>query len=217
MEYAQLNTALTEAIQVTTSGNVQWDANNFCTAAALIKDGKAAQFRVVPLIVTEPPAFNPDTQDCIRDGCEKVGEEWRYKWTVTPKTAQQIAANLAAARAEFIRKIDGDADAIYAAVQGNRTTEYLDAEQQALAYKAASYTGTVPPSVQSWATPNGKTAQWATDDILATAAAWRPAKEAIRANRLALKIQAQTATDLAPLMAQWAAFLVTIRAALGVA
>lgn len=97
MEYAQLNEAGTEATQITTHGDVEWDANNYCSAEALVKDGKAAQFRVVPLTVTNEPPFDPLTQRCVRAGCEKVGDEWRYKWTVEALTAQEIAANQAAA------------------------------------------------------------------------------------------------------------------------
>lgn len=97
MEYAQLNEALTEAIQITTHGNVEWDANNFCSAAALVKDGLAEQFRVVPLTVTEAPTIDPLTQTVIRDGCEQVEGEWHYKWRVDALTAEQIEAKRVAA------------------------------------------------------------------------------------------------------------------------
>ena len=120
------------------------------------------------------------------------------------------------ARDKLIRQIDMDADAIYAAVQGNRGNEYALAEQDAIAFKAASYTGTVPASVQSWATAKAQTAQWAADDILATASAWRTAMGAIRSNRLQRKEQARVATDLAPVAAAWNGFVVAIRSQLGV-
>lgn len=110
MEYAQLNEALTEAIQVTTRGNVQWDANNFCTAEALFKDGKDTQFRVVPLTVTAPPAIDPITQSVMRDGCEKVGNDWRYKWVVESLTEQQIAANMAVLKQGFVAQIKAERD-----------------------------------------------------------------------------------------------------------
>lgn len=96
MEYAQLNEALTEAIQITTHGNVEWDANHYCSAAALIRDGKADQFRVVQLTVTEAPTIDPMTQAVMRDGCEQVEGEWRYKWRVDALTAEQIAAKIEA-------------------------------------------------------------------------------------------------------------------------
>jgi len=108
MEYAQLNQAGTEAIQVTTHGNVEWDANNYCSAEALVKDGKAAQFRVVPLAETEQPTFNAITQTVIRDGCELVEGQWQYKWRIDDLTPEQIEAKRKAAvpqvvsRAQFI-------------------------------------------------------------------------------------------------------------------
>jgi hypothetical protein len=95
MEYAQLNEAGTVAIQVTTHGPVAWDANNYCSAEALIKDDRAAPFRVVELTPTSQPAFNAATQNCYRDGCEYVGGVWRYKWTTTSLTAQEIAQRAA--------------------------------------------------------------------------------------------------------------------------
>ena len=97
MEYAQLNVALTEAIQVTTLGNVEWDSTHYCPASALTPE-EAESFRVVPLTVTTMPAYNVMTHRCFRDGCEKFGSEWRYKWTVEALDAPTIAANLQAAR-----------------------------------------------------------------------------------------------------------------------
>lgn len=92
MEYAQLNEALTEAIQVATHGNVEWDANNLCSADALTRDGKAEQFRVVPLTATEPPEYDAATQTVVRDGCEEVDGTWRYKWRIDELTPEQIEA-----------------------------------------------------------------------------------------------------------------------------
>lgn len=131
--------------------------------------------------------------------------------------AAESARVLTAARANLIRQIDADTDAIYRAVQGDRAMEYVLAESDAKAYKAAGYTGTVPDSVASWASAKGQTATWAADDILTTATGWRQAQSAIRATRLTCKEQARAATDLAPVVAQWAGFLMTVKAALGVA
>ena len=119
-------------------------------------------------------------------------------------------------RAALLKRIDADTDAIYGAVQGNRGPEYQLAEMDATAYKAAGYSGSVPASVQSWATAKGQTATWATDDILTTAAAWRGAQAAIRSNRLARKEAARVATDLAPIAAQWNGFVTYIKTALGI-
>lgn len=109
-QYAQLNESLTEAIQVTTHGNVEWDANNYCSAAALVKDGRADQFRVVPLTATEAPSIDPLTQTVIRDGCEQVNGEWRYKWRVDALTAEQITAKLAALKASKVTAIKAERD-----------------------------------------------------------------------------------------------------------
>lgn len=137
------------------------------------------------------------------------------------RDAEEAAwANSALTRARdgLIRQIDVDVDAIYAATVGNRQSEYELAEADATAYKDAGYTGTVPASVQVWATVKNWTAQTSADDILATAAAWRTAQAAIRLARLQRKEGARTAADLSALdtvKAQWAGFVAAIRGQLG--
>lgn len=133
--------------------------------------------------------------------------------------APTAAEALASAKSTLIRKIDADADAVYGAVLGNRAQEYLDAYASALAYQDAGYTGAVPDDVQAWATAKSQTATWAADDIIATGTAWKAAKAAIRANRLAKKEAANTASDLAALDAvegQWNAFVAYIKGQLGI-
>lgn len=118
-----------------------------------------------------------------------------------------------------VAQIDSDTDAIYGAVLGNRAQEYLDAEVAAQVYKDAGYTGTVPDDVQCYATAKGWTAQQAADDILATAAAWRPAKSSIRANRLAAKEAVRdslTISEVEAVLAWWVIFVVAIRTQLGI-
>lgn len=46
--------------------------------------------------------------------------------------------------------------------------EYRVAYDEAVAFKAAGYTGTVPMSIQTWMDVTGNTAQWVTDDIITT-------------------------------------------------
>lgn len=181
-----------------------------------ITDALITELGLAPLTENDPPAINPLTQRVYRDGCEKVGGAWQYKWAVEALSAPTIAANLAAARGGLLLKIDTDTDAIYRAVQGDRAMEYVLAESDAKAYKAAGYTGTVPDSVASWASAKGQTATWAADDILTTATGWRQAQSSIRATRLACKEQARAANDVAPVAAQWAAFVAAIKTALGV-
>ena len=98
MEYAQLNEAGTDALQITTHENVLWDENHFCPAKALTEE-EAVQFRVVPLTVTAQPTFDAITQRCFRDGCEQVNGAWQYKWTVEALDKDAITVNQAAADA----------------------------------------------------------------------------------------------------------------------
>lgn len=115
-------------------------------------------------------------------------------------------------------QIDNDTDAIYGAVLGNRAEEYTLAANEAQAYKAAGYTGSVPSSVQSWATAKSWTATQSADDILLTAAKWTSAQSAIRAQRLLHKEQVRTAVGdpaRAAVMAAWAGFVSYMRGQLG--
>ncbi len=117
-----------------------------------------------------------------------------------------------------VLRIDADADAIYGAVIGNRGEEYRTAESEASAFIAGGYTGDAPPSVAGWATAKGWTAQQAADDIAATAAAWRGAQAAIRAQRLLRKEQVRSAADSAALdtaLAAWGGFAAAVRQQLG--
>ena len=91
MEYAQLNTDLTDALQITTHGNVEWDSTHYCPASKLTEE-EATLFRVVPLTPTDPPTIDQRTHRVYRDGCEKVGGAWQYKWAVAALTAEQIEA-----------------------------------------------------------------------------------------------------------------------------
>lgn len=105
MEYAQLNEAGTEALHVTTHGNVEWDENHFCPASALTPE-ESEIFRVVPLLETDQPAFDSITQTCIRDGCEKVGDAWQYRWRVDTLSLEQIAINQAAQQSALLAAYD---------------------------------------------------------------------------------------------------------------
>ena len=142
-----------------------------------------------------------------------------WLWDGTTATPQPPPAfELAGAIKTALLKIDADTDSIYGAILGNRAEEYTSASDDAAAYKAAGYTGTVPPGVQSWATAKSWTAQHAADDILATTTAWVTAQNAIRATRLARKEQIRAATDAAGIstvMTAWAGFVVYMRGQLG--
>jgi hypothetical protein len=158
------------------------------------------------------------------------GGIWRYaqgQWEIEDQESYDkmiadqnaaITADLANLIASSLVQIDADTDAIYGAVLGNRAQEYTLAEEEATAYAAAGYTGTVPHSVHCWAVPKDWTAQQAADDILATATAWRGAQAAIREQRLAAKEAVRKSVDSAGVetaMATWAGFCSVIRGQLG--
>jgi hypothetical protein len=142
-----------------------------------------------------------------------IGDLW--DGTTFSKPARYMVVEAA----DFILQVDTDTDALIKAAVGERLNEYNLAEKEALAYKAAGYTGTVPTSVSSWATVKGWTATQAADSILSAAEILLSAQQAIRANRLLAKETARTATDIAELdtiKATWGGFLAAIKAQLGV-
>lgn len=130
---------------------------------------------------------------------------------VSPAGKRRVAGNngmpvwgdvLPASREELIKrekhKIDrasGNARGRFIS-QGNLIdAEYLQAETAAQAYVDTSYSGVVPPSVQSWVDAADITPQQAADDILATAQRWRDLLDQIRAVRLAGKAAVDKAAD----------------------
>lgn len=122
-------------------------------------------------------------------------------------------------RNEALVKTDTDCDDIYFKVLGFRDIEYINAETEARAYKAAGYTGTVPALVAAYAYGSGTTAQQAADYTIALSDQWRPAMQAIRTYRTAAKTQLATVTnkqELDTAMAQWSGFVSSIKAQLGV-
>ena len=138
-------------------------------------------------------------------------------WVVVDAEITPDQPEFSVVKSTFIVRIDADADTIYASALGNRETEYKQAEAEASAFRDAGYSGQVPEYVQAWASAKGASAQWAADSILATATAWRATQAQIRTNRLACKEAARAATtaeELAPVVAQWDAFVVAITAQL---
>jgi len=103
MYYAQIKNGIATELE---NALYQWDANNYCTPGALVKDGKADQFGVVPLNFVDAPTYDPLTQTVIRDGCEYVNDRWQYKWRIDDLSAEQIAANQAAAYAAKLASFD---------------------------------------------------------------------------------------------------------------
>ena len=110
--------------------------------------------------------------------------------------------SLGKCKTRLVLAIDAAADAARLAVAGDplRAAEYQIAQAEAKGYQAAGYTGTVPPSVESWAEAKNWTSKQAADNILAEAAAWNGALYWIRDTRLKAKEgvrNAMTAEDAA--------------------
>jgi hypothetical protein len=162
--------------------------------------------------MTAPPECNSN-QFCVST-IELTDGVWTQTWTIHDRTQSEITAAFTNLIASSLIQIDADTDAIYGAKLGHRAQEYILAEEEATAFAAAGYTGTVPHSVHCWAVPKDWTAQQSADDILATATAWRGAQAAIREQRLAAKEAVRNATDSAGVetaMATWAGFVAYIR------
>lgn len=100
-------------------------------------------------------------------------------------------------RAELVTEIDKAADALRLLIVGDslRVEEYRIAREEATAFVAANYSGTVPSSVQSWATAKNWTPKQAADDIMHTAQLWSSALYAIRTIRLVGKEAVRNAAD----------------------
>lgn len=172
------------------------------------------------------PLHNPVTQ-LVQEAPPAQTSKGHYEqqWVVSNIFATQaedeaaVAANLQSGKQSAVLKIDADTDALYSAVLGRRAEEYTSAANDAALYKQSGYSGIVPPGVRSWATAKGWTATQAADDILATAAAWVAAQNAIRATRLLRKEQVRSATNnegVVVALAAWQGFLSFIKKALGV-
>lgn len=72
--------------------NIEWDANNFCTAEALVKDGKAEQFRVVEFFSTIPPAHDKATHKAVEADPQTVDGVWTQQWSIVALTQEEIDA-----------------------------------------------------------------------------------------------------------------------------
>ena len=100
-------------------------------------------------------------------------------------------------RAALALEIDKAADALRLSIVGDplRVEEYRIAREEATAFVAANYSGTVPSSVQSWATAKSWTPKQSADDIMHTAQLWSSALYAIRTIRLTGKEAVRNAAD----------------------
>jgi len=125
-----------------------------------------------------------------------LGNAWEVLSAYPPKPDTMVTDI-----ATLTTQIDTETDALILVVIGERAGEYALAEKEATDYKTAGYPATpVPSSVSSWATAKGWTATVATDNIIATANAWRSA----------------SAKALNTVKAEWNTFLAALRVTLGV-
>lgn len=134
----------------------------------------------------------------------------------------RAADSLAAAINAADRKTYTDVDTVTADAVGNRTEEYRDAEEAARAFAAAGYEGDVDLSVSSYAqfnpTGEAQTNQWAADQIITRADAFRAAQKEMRAKRFESQAAIRAATNLDELnaaVAAWDQFIAETRSALG--
>lgn len=112
--------------------------------------------------------------DCAATDKPRPSEAHVWKAGKWALDAAKQAALDAASKAALAQNIDSAVAAVYA--QYTRfEVEYLEREKQALAYKAAGYTGEMPQQVAAFATPANKTSKQAADIILTQAAALRGA------------------------------------------
>ena len=168
------------------------------------------------------PNFNVENATIVDAALPRLwsGAVWSYingVWSIANLARYTELLNVE--KTAFIIQIDTDADALIRAVIGERASQYEGAEKESLAYKAAGYTGTVPPKVQAWATAKNQTATWAADSQIATAEGWRNAENSLYAKRLLLKETARAALDAAELdsiKAQWSGFVAGLKTSLGV-
>lgn len=123
---------------------------------------------------------------------------WLYDGSDFTAPTPTPAITLTDIQSGLCTSVDAEADAVYESIGGpswGRGAEYQQAQTEATAFKTAAYAGTVPPTVQCWATAKNWTAQQAADDILATAAQWLGALQAIRSARLLGKAAIMATAD----------------------
>lgn len=138
-------------------------------------------------------------------------------WVETsPETFQQR-------RQKAVDKCLTDVDQVTLAAVGARGKEYVKAEVEARAFKAANYEGPAHSYVSSYAlynpTRETKTNKWAADVIIARADAFEAAEEALRTERFRLQhamYGADNDAELAFPVAEWNGFINGLRAQLGI-
>lgn len=90
MYYAQIKDGVATELE---NALYEWDDKNYCTPAALVNDGKAEQFGVVPVVFAAQPAFDPVTQSITKIAPAQVDGDWTQQWQVTELSPEQVEAN----------------------------------------------------------------------------------------------------------------------------
>lgn len=75
-------------------GIQEWDENNFCSVDSLVKDGKAEQFRIYPLVRVQQPEYNQITQVLRAIAPSIVEGNWTQQWEIYDLPDEVIKANL---------------------------------------------------------------------------------------------------------------------------
>lgn len=74
---------------------IEWDENNYCTAFALEKDGKALEFKVFPYYSSAKPECDAITQG-VRDVSPKIiNGLWTEAWEVYDLSPEEVSARFA--------------------------------------------------------------------------------------------------------------------------
>lgn len=115
MSYAKLKPNGSFDYEITEVGNILWDSKNFCTAKALIADGKGPAFHVVELYETDPPVVDTNFQRVIRDGGVYNNGRWEYNWRIDALSAQEIEDIQNAKAAANSQRLHDKVEALWAA------------------------------------------------------------------------------------------------------
>jgi hypothetical protein len=132
------------------------------------------------------------------------------------------AGTLGELKTAAIAKTYADVDKVHFDAVGNRATEYQEAEAAARAFAAGGFQGEADDDVHSYAIDNTtgevQTDQWAAENIIARADAFRAAQKAMRNTRFKRQAEmraAATPEELMAVVAAWDGFIAGLRAQLG--
>lgn len=149
-----------------------------------------------------------------------VAGMWEYSsglWAETTASIKLKDIELSARIKDALSSIDALNDTLITLVIGRRDTEYLIAEHQAQEYIKSGYKGNSFPYVSSWAIAKNETDEWAADNIIETATAWREVQSDLRAKRLLHKENVRnsaTLQDIDTVMASWQLYIKTLKQSL---